>query len=184
MLPAFQKQHFASLERIGVPQKEEKCHFSFSLIKRHFIMHFYVAFYFFKLPFDFVCRPKAAFCKAKVHMGTPKEGKISVPFFSNQIAFFLVFLRAISFFKVFFNFAFVAKAAFCKSKAHSGTPKGGKMSLLFFSNKTAFFSCIFTCHFIFSNSLLILSVVQMQHFARLKWIGVRPKEEKCQFLFS
>ena len=42
------------------------------------------------------------------------------------------------FFKVFFNFPFVAKAAFCKSRAHRGTPKGGKMSLLFLSNETAF----------------------------------------------
>ena len=43
------------------------------------------------------------------------------------------------FFKVFFNFAFAAKAAFCKSSAHLGTPKGDKMSLLFFSNETAIF---------------------------------------------
>ena len=39
LLP-LQKQHFANLERIGVPQKEEKCHFSFSLMKRHSFMHF------------------------------------------------------------------------------------------------------------------------------------------------
>ena len=45
LLP-LQKQHFASLERIGVPQKEEKCHFSFSLMKQHFFMHFYVPFLF------------------------------------------------------------------------------------------------------------------------------------------
>ena len=40
------------------------------------------------------------------------------------------------FFKLFFNFPFVAKAAFCKSRASRGTPRGGKMSHLFFSNKT------------------------------------------------
>ena len=43
----------------------------------------------------------------------------------------MYFYVPIYFFKVFFNFASVAKAAFCKSKAHSSTPKGGKMSLLF-----------------------------------------------------
>ena len=64
---------------------------------------------------------------------------MSLLFFSNETAFLHVFLPAISFFKAFFNFASVAKAAFCKSKAHRGTPKGGKMSLLFFSNEKAFF---------------------------------------------
>ena len=52
-------------------------------------MHFYVSFHFFNLPFDFVCRPKAAFCKAKVHRGTPKGGKMSVPVSLNQMAFYL-----------------------------------------------------------------------------------------------
>ena len=81
ILLLLQKRHFASLKRIGLPQKEEKCHFSFSLMKRHFFIHFYVPFHFFQPPFDLVCRPKAAFCKAKVHRGSPKEGKMSVPFF-------------------------------------------------------------------------------------------------------
>ena len=57
------------------------------------------------------------------------------------------------------------------------------MSLLFFSKETAFFHA-FSSHFIFSNFLSILSAVQKQHFARLNCIGVPPKEEKCQFLFS
>ena len=58
------------------------------------------------------------------------------------------------------------------------------MSLLFFSNGNGNFSCIFTCHFIFSKSLSILSAIQKQHFVRLKCIGVPPKEEICRFLFS
>ena len=71
LLP-FQKQHFASLERVWVPQEEEKCHFSFSLIKRHFFVHFYAPFKFFQPSFDYVCCPKAGFCKDKVHRGTSK----------------------------------------------------------------------------------------------------------------
>ena len=51
---------------------------------------------------------------------------MSVPFFLNQMAFFHVFLYGILFFQSLFNFASVAKAAFCKSKAHSDTPKGEK----------------------------------------------------------
>ena len=94
-----------------VPQKEEKCHFSFSLMKRHFFMHFYVPFNFFQLLFDFVWRPKAAFCKAKVHRGTPKEGNMSVPFFLNQMAFLQVFFRAISFFQSLFQFCFRCKSS-------------------------------------------------------------------------
>ena len=97
LLPAFQKQHFARIKRIGVPQKKEKVQFFFSLIERHFFMHFYVPFYLFKVPFDFVCLPKAAFCSDKAHRGTPKGGKISVLFYSNRMVFFHVFLRAISF---------------------------------------------------------------------------------------
>ena len=53
--------------------------------------------------------------------------------------FCMYFYVPFHFFKVFFNFASVANAAFCKSRAHRGTPKGEKMSLLFFSNETAFF---------------------------------------------
>ena len=88
-----------------------------------------------------------------------------------------------NFFKVFFNFASIAKAASCKSRAHRGTPKGGKMSLLFFSNETAFFLCIVTCYFIFSNSLSILSAVQKQHFVRLKCIGCPQRSKNVSSFF-
>ena len=63
---------------------------------------------------------------------------MSLLFLSDKTTFLHVFLRAILFFKLFFNFLSVTKAAFCKSRAHRGTPKGGKMSLLFLSDKTAF----------------------------------------------
>ena len=198
-------------------------------------MHFYVPFHFFKLPFDFVCRPKAAYCEAKVRRGTPKGGKMSVPFFLNQMAFFHKFLRAISFFqsfsillslqkqhfaslkhirvpqkeeknsllffsnqtaffhdfyvpfhffKVTFDFSAVPKPAFCKAKVLKGTPKGAKMSFLFSLIEWQFFLCIFMCHFIFLKSLSIFPQFQNQHFARLKCIGVPPKEQKCHFFFS
>ena len=73
-----QKQHFASLERIGVPPKEEKCHFSFFLIKRHFCMYFYVPFHFLKLFFNSTSVAKAAFCKSRHlffcnRIGVPQE---------------------------------------------------------------------------------------------------------------
>ena len=58
------------------------------------------------------------------------------------------------------------------------------MSLLFFSNETGIFACILTCHLIFLKSFLILLRLQKQDFASLECIGVPPKEEKCQFLFS
>ena len=102
-------------------------------------MYFYVPFHFFKVPFDFSAVPKPAFCKAKVHRGTPKGGKMSVPFSLMKRHFFMHFYVPFHFFKVFFNFPYVAKATFSKSRGHRGTPKGGKMSLLFFSNETAFF---------------------------------------------
>ena len=97
LLP-LQKQHFASLKRIVLPQKEEKCHFSFSLMKRHFFMHFYLPFHFFKVFFNFASVAKAAFCKSRAHRGTPKGGKMSLLFFPNEKAFFHAFLRVISFF--------------------------------------------------------------------------------------
>ena len=109
--PLLQKQHFASLGRIGVPQKEEKCHFSFFLIKRHFCMYFYVPFYFFKLFFNFPFAAKAAFFKSRAHRGTPKGGKMSVPFFLNQMEFLHVFLQAISFFQSLFQFCFHCKSS-------------------------------------------------------------------------
>ena len=45
-----------------------------------------------------------------------------------------IFTCHFNFFKVPFDFASLPKAAFCKNKVHRCTPKGGKMSLLFFSN--------------------------------------------------
>ena len=62
-------------------------------------MYFYLPFHFFQLPFDFPSLPKLAFRKVKVHRGTPKGGKMSVPFFLNQMAFSHVFLGAFSFFQ-------------------------------------------------------------------------------------
>ena len=49
-----------------------KMSFLFSLIKWHFFMYFYVPFHFFQLRFDFPSLPKPAFCKPRVHRGTPK----------------------------------------------------------------------------------------------------------------
>ena len=116
----------------------------------YFFKYFYVPFHFFKVPFDFACLPKAAFCKDKAHRGTPKEGKMSLLFFSNRTAIFLCnFMCHLIFLKISFHFAWLPKAAFCKDNAHRGTPKEGKMSLLFFSNRTAIFLCYFMCHFIF-----------------------------------
>ena len=102
-------------------------------------MHFYVPFHFFKVPLDFASHPKAAFFKAKAHRGTPKRRKCVSSFFSNRMAFFHALLRAICFFKVPLDFPSLSKAAFFKAKAHRGTPKGLKMSLLFFCNQMAFF---------------------------------------------
>ena len=131
----------------GTP-KEAKMSLLFSLIERHFYMHFYVPFHFFKVPFDVAFLPRAAFCKAKLHRGTPEGGKMSLLVFSNQRAFFYDFYLPFNFFKVFFNFVCRAKAAFCKCEAHGGTPKGVNCHF-FFSVIKPLFSCIFTCHFIF-----------------------------------
>ena len=58
------------------------------------------------------------------------------------------------------------------------------MHYFFYTKQMAFFSCIFMCHFILSKSLFILPPFQNKHFAKLKSIGVTPKEGKCHFLFS
>ena len=108
---SLQKQHFASLERIRGTPKEEKCHISFFLIKRHFCMYFYVPFQFLKLFFNFPFVAKAAFCKSRAHRGTPKGGKMSLPFLSDKMAFLHVFLRAISVFKTLFQFSFRCKSS-------------------------------------------------------------------------
>ena len=110
LLP-LQNHHFASLECVGVLQKEEKCHFSFSLMKRHFLMHFYVPFHFFKVFFNFAFVAKAAFCKSRAHRGTLKGGKMSLLFFSNETAFFHAFLRVISFFPTPFRFCLPSKSS-------------------------------------------------------------------------
>ena len=102
--PQFQNQHFASKKRIGVPPKEEKCHFFFPLMERDFFMHFYVTFDFFKVPFDFASLPKPAFCKAKVHRRTPKEEKSHFLFSPIEWYFLYVVLRAISFYQSLFRF--------------------------------------------------------------------------------
>ena len=80
-------------------------------------MHFYLPFHFFQLSLDIVCRPKAEFCKAKVHRNTPKEGKMQVPFFLNQMAFLHAFLRAISFFQSLFQFFFGWKSSILQVKS-------------------------------------------------------------------
>ena len=85
--------------------------FLFSLIKWHFFMYFYVPFHFFKVPFDFSAVPKPAFCKPKVHRGTPKGGKMSVLSFLIERQFFYVFLCAISFFPTPFRFSLPSKTS-------------------------------------------------------------------------
>ena len=98
---------------LGTP-KGGKCHVFFYFIEWHFFMHFYVPFYFFKVPFDFSIVLKQAFCKDKAHRVTPKRRKMSFLFFFNRMAFFHVFLRVISFFKSLFALAYLPKAAFCR----------------------------------------------------------------------
>ena len=111
----------------------------FCLIERHFAMHFYVPIHFLKVPFDFASLPRAEFGKAKSHRGTPKGGKCHFFFSLIERHFFVHFYVPFNFFKVPFDSSWLAKAAFCKAKANRGTPKGGKMSLLFFSKRMAFF---------------------------------------------
>ena len=53
---------------------------------------------------------------------------------------------------------------------------------LFFSTRMAFFHASLSA-ISFFQSLSILPPFQKQHFARLKRIGVLPKEEKCHFFF-
>ena len=105
-----------------------------------FFMYFYVPFNFFKVPFDFSAVPKPAFCKAKVHRGTPKGAKMSfIIFFFNQMAFFHVLLRAILFFQSLFQFCFRCKSSILQLLSTWGYPKRSKLSLLFLCNETAFF---------------------------------------------
>ena len=135
---SLQKQHFASLERIGVPQKEGKCHLSFFLIKLYFACIFMCHFIFLNSFSIFLSLQKQHFASLE-RMGVPqKERKCHLSYFLIKLYFCMYFYVPFHFFKLFFNFPFVAKAAFCKSKAHGGTPKGGKISVPFFLNQMAF----------------------------------------------
>ena len=149
-----------------------------------FLHVFLRAISFFQIFFNFASVAKAAFCKSRAHRGTPKGGKMSLLFFCNKTAFFMYFYVPFHFFKVFFNFPSVAKAAFCKSRAHRGTPKGGKMSFSF-SLIEWHFSCIFTCHFIFLKSFSILSSVAKAAFCKEEAHRSSPKRRKndSSFLF-
>ena len=101
-------------------------------------MYFYKPFHFFKVFFNFASIAKAAFCKSRAHRGTPKGGKMSLLFFSNKTAFLHVFLRAISFFKVFFNFPLLQKQHFA-SLGRIGVPqKEEKCHFSFFLIKRHF----------------------------------------------
>ena len=53
----------------------------FSVMERHFLMHFHMPFHFFQVHFDFAPVPKAAFCKAKVQSGVPNGKKRGTSFF-------------------------------------------------------------------------------------------------------
>ena len=145
-------------------------------------MYFYVPFHFFKLFFNFPFVAKAGFCKSRAHGGTPKGGKISVPFLLNQMAFLHVFLHAIFFFKVFFNFTSVSKPAFCKSRAHRGTLKGGKMSLLFLSDKTAFLH-LFLRAISFFKLFFSFPFVAKAAFCKSRAHGGTPKGVKISVPF-
>ena len=56
ILPAFQKQHFATLKRTGVPPKEEKVSLLFFSNRMAFLQAFLRAISFFQSPFRF-CLP-------------------------------------------------------------------------------------------------------------------------------
>ena len=111
----------------------------YSVIKRLFFMYFYVSFYDCKVPFDFSAVPKSAFCKAKALRSTPKVAKMSLLFSLIERHFFMHFYVPFHFLKVPFDFACLPRVAFRKTKAHRGTPKGAKISLILFSNRMAFF---------------------------------------------
>ena len=147
----FQKQHFARLRHIGVTPKKEICHFFFSLTERHFFMHCNVPFPFFKVPFVFPAVPKPAFCKQKADRGTPKGRKMSLLFFSNRMAFFHIFLPAISVFQHRFRFCLPSKSSILQVLSTWGYPKRRKMSLLFLSNKKAFFHAFLRAISFFQN---------------------------------
>ena len=139
---AVPKSAFCKAKALRGTPKVSKMSLLFSLIERHFFMHFYVPFHFLKVPFDFACLPRVAFRKTKAHRGTQKEQKCH--FFSLiEWHFFSHFYVPFHFLKVSFHFAYLPKAAFCKDKTQKGTSKGGKMSLLF-SLIERHVLCIFT----------------------------------------
>ena len=78
-------------------------------------------------------------------------------FFLIERHFFVHFNAPFHFFKVPFNFGFLPKSTFCQDKAHRSTPKGGKMSLLFFSNRMAIFH-VFKLAISFFQSLFRFSL--------------------------
>ena len=105
------KAAFCKLRHIGVPQKGEKCHFSFSLIKRHFCMYFYVPFLFLKSVPILSSLQTQPFARIKRIGVAPKGGKTKVFFYSNRMAFFMYFYVLFHFFKVPFNFVFRSKSS-------------------------------------------------------------------------
>ena len=115
ILSALQTQLFARIKRIGVAPKRGKATVFFYSNRMAFFMYFYVLFHFFKVPFDFVCLPKAAFCKDKGHWGTPKGRKMQVLLSLIERHFLMHFYVPFHFFKVDFDFAPVPKAAFCNA---------------------------------------------------------------------
>ena len=110
---------------------------------------------------------------------------MSLPYFSNRTAFFHAFLPAISIFQSHFRFfSTFPIPEFCKAKGHRGTPKGGKISLLFLSNQMALFNACLPAISIFQSPFLFLLSAKTSIFSRLKRIGVPQKEKKCHFFFS
>ena len=107
-------------------------------------MYFFVPFHFFKVFFNFASVTKAAICKSKEHRGTPKGGKMSLPFSLMKRHFFMHFYVPFLFFQLPSYFVCRPKAAFCKAKVHRGTPKEGKMSVPFFLESNGIFACLFT----------------------------------------
>ena len=87
------------------------------------------------------------------------------------------------FFQVSFDFPSLPKAGFFKAKAHRGTPKGGKLSLLFFSNRMAFFMHFYVPFHIF-KVLFHFASFPKAAFCKATAHIVTPKEEKRHFLFS
>ena len=136
LLP-FQKQNFARLRRIGVPPKEEKCHFLISLIERHFFMHFYLPFQFFKVIFEFFLHfQNQHFARLKGIGVPPKEEKYHFFFCLIKWHFLMLGYLPFQFFKVLFYFCAVPETSIFSRLMRIGVPqKEKKLSLLFFCNR-------------------------------------------------